>query len=115
MGYGELYDSVHARLAETSRLHTPFIIRLLRDQLAIKPWLQVVARSALRLYQARGIRRLMCKHGLLSDALVPDRRSGRPLRACHDSKTEARCGKVALFTACLSNLVDNQIHPCNCV
>ncbi len=116
MAYGEAYAMAQRKIDERAPPRCSFIIKLLRNQLTIKPWLQDIARIAITLYKKTGAQWLARRKGLLKgelkciDALITEKQRVLPLRSYYDSSTEARYGKVALFTGCLSNILDNQIH-----
>lgn len=116
MAYGESYAMALKRINESAAPQPSLVIRLLRNHLSIKPWLQVITRVAIACYKKSGAQRLARGNNLLQgefkrlDPLLAETHRVRPLRAHYDSLTEARYGKVALFTGCLSSFLDNQFH-----
>lgn len=108
--YGKLIDRGRSMLQQLSAVKLPRSL-----EIALKhPWLFDVARKILHVYRITGLQFLMRKSQLLKlfklarlDALLPSLKKSINWKNYYPAKT-AEQGRVALFTGCMSNFVDQQ-------
>lgn len=108
--YGKLIDHGRSMLQQLKTVKLPQSL-----EIALKhPWLFDVARKFLRAYQITGLQFLMRKSRLLKlfklarlDALLPSIKKSISWKNYYPAKVTEQ-GRVALFTGCMSNFVDQQ-------